>query len=108
MPYSYGFCWFREFEIEWKIEGLSYQEIARRGGGIKYTVEETKKASKERLKKESKERIKEMITHGTTTLEIKSGYGLDEKNEIKILEVINELKKEEKIDIVPTFLFSSH
>ncbi len=98
------FAGYREFEIEWKIEGLSYQEIARRGGGIKYTVEETKKASKERLKKESKERIKEMITHGTTTLEIKSGYGLDEKNEIKILEVINELKKEEKIDIVPTFL----
>ncbi|RLF46806.1 MAG: imidazolonepropionase, partial [Thermoplasmata archaeon] len=98
------FSGYRAFEIEWKIEGLSYKEIAERGGGIAYTVEQTRKASKEKLKKETMERVKEMIKHGTTTAEIKSGYGLDTENEIKMLEVINEIKNNASIDIVPTFL----
>lgn len=98
------FSGYREFEIEWKIKGLSYYEIAKKGGGIWYTVEQTRKASKEELKKETKKRIKEMMQYGTTTIEIKSGYGLDEKNEIKLLEVINEINKEVKVDIIPTFL----
>jgi imidazolonepropionase len=98
------FSGYRAFEIEWKIEGLSYKEIAERGGGIAYTVEQTKRASKEKLKKETMERINEMIKHGTTTAEIKSGYGLDTENEMKMLEVINEIKNDVAIDIVPTFL----
>ena len=98
------FADYRDFEVEWKIEGLSYQEIAEKGGGISYTVEETRRASKERLKKEAMQRIKEMIAHGTTTLEIKSGYGLDKNSEIKMLEVIEELNRKMPIDIIPTFL----
>ncbi len=98
------FSGYREFEIEWKIDGLTYEEISKKGGGIKYTVEKTRKATKEKIKKESMERINEMIKYGTTTIEIKSGYGLDLKNEIKILEVINEIGKEKEIDVIATFL----
>ena len=81
------FSGYRDFELEWKIDGISYKEIAERGGGIGYTVEQTKKASKERLLRETMKRVKEMIKHGTTTAEMKSGYGLDLENEIKMLEV---------------------
>ncbi|MEM2934968.1 MAG: imidazolonepropionase [Candidatus Thermoplasmatota archaeon] len=95
------FAGYRDFEIEWKIEGVSYKEIAERGGGILFTVRETRKASRERIKRESKKRVEEMIKHGTTTAEIKSGYGLDLKNEVKLLQVINEI---DKIDVIPTFL----
>ena len=95
------FSGYREFELEWKIEGMNYQEIASKGGGIWYTVEQTKKASKEKLKEETTKRIREMLKYGTTTAEVKSGYGLDLENEIKILEVINEINA---IDIIPTFL----
>jgi len=94
----------REFELEWKIEGKSYQEIAEMGGGILHTVRETRKASRERLMKETRERLREMLSHGTTTVEIKSGYGLDRKTEIKMLEVVRELRKKEEMDIVATFL----
>lgn len=98
------FAGYRAFEMEWKTEGLSYQEIARRGGGIGYTVRKTKEASAQQLKEESMERVQEMLRHGTTTMEIKSGYGLDMKNELKMLEVIDELHREAPVDIVPTFL----
>ncbi|RLF50398.1 MAG: imidazolonepropionase [Thermoplasmata archaeon] len=97
-----AFAGYRDFEIEWKIAGLSYEEIARRGGGILYTVEETRKASEERIIKEMEERAREMFMHGTTTIEVKSGYGLDKKNEIKLLEAINELKS--NATIIPTYL----
>ena len=95
------FAGYRDFEVDWKIEGLSYKEIAKRGGGISFTVRETRRASKERIRKETEKRIEEMIKHGTTALEIKSGYGLDLKNEIKLLEIINEINR---IDVIPTFL----
>ena len=98
------FAGYRDFEVEWKVEGLSYKEIAEKGGGIAYTVEKTRKASKEKLKEETMERINEMVAHGTTTVEIKSGYGLNAENEMKLLEAINELKEEMLIDIIPTFL----
>lgn len=95
------FAGYRDFEVNWKIEGASYIEIARMGGGINYTVRTTRKASKERIRKETEERIEEMIRHGTTTVEVKSGYGLDLKNELKLLEIINKI---DKIDVIPTFL----
>ncbi|MEM2583202.1 MAG: imidazolonepropionase [Candidatus Thermoplasmatota archaeon] len=95
------FSGYRDFEVDWKIEGASYKEIAGRGGGIIYTVKETRKASKEKIKKETEKRIEEMLSHGTTTVEIKSGYGLDLKNEVKLLQVINEI---DKVDVIPTFL----
>ena len=97
-----AFAGYRDFEIEWKIEGLTYEEIADRGGGILYTVEETRKASKERIKKEMETRAREMFMHGTTTIEVKSGYGLDKKNEIKLLEAINEARS--NATLIPTFL----
>ena len=97
-----AFAGHRDFEIEWKIDGLSYEEIARRGGGILYTVNKTRKASKEKIKREMVERAKEMFFHGTTTIEIKSGYGLDKKNEMKLLEAINEMQS--NATIIPTFL----
>ncbi|MEM1513984.1 MAG: imidazolonepropionase [Candidatus Thermoplasmatota archaeon] len=95
------FSGYRDFEVDWKIEGASYKEIAGRGGGIIYTVKETRKANKEKIKKETEKRIEEMLSHGTTTVEIKSGYGLDLKNEVKLLQVINEI---DKVDVIPTFL----
>ncbi len=94
----------REFELEMKLQGLSYADIAARGGGIHYTVRETRKARKEKLVREAKKRLNTMLTYGTTTVEIKSGYGLDLKNEIKILEAIKKLNESHVIDTVPTFL----
>ena len=79
----------REHELEWKLEGRTYQEILADGGGILRTVEETRKASKEDLQSESFIRLKNAVRHGTTTIEIKSGYGLEKETEIKQLEVAN-------------------
>lgn len=94
----------RDFEVEMKLEGLSYKEIARKGGGIQYTVKLTRKASKETLLEETKERLDRMLLHGTTTCEAKSGYGLDLNNELKILEVYRELNSKHPVDVIPTFL----
>ena len=79
----------REHELEWKLEGRTYQEILADGGGILRTVGETRKASKEDLQNESLVRLKNAVRHGTTTIEIKSGYGLEKETEIKQLEVAN-------------------
>ena len=79
----------REHELEWKLEGRTYQEILADGGGILRTVRETRKASKEDLQSESLVRLKNAVRHGTTTIEIKSGYGLEKETEIKQLEVAN-------------------
>lgn len=92
----------REKEFEMKIQGKTYMEIMEAGGGIYYTVGKTRKASKEKLKKNALETLNKMLLHGTTTVEAKSGYGLDLENEVKSLEVIQELKH--PIDIVPTYL----
>ena len=96
----------REDEYEMRLAGKSYQEIANSGGGIISTVNAVRKASKEMLKEIAFKRIGKFISYGTTTIEGKSGYGLDLNNEIKLLEVINELNSENKnrIDIIPTFL----
>jgi len=93
----------REFEVELKRAGKSYLEIQNSGGGINYTVKKTRAASKETLKEEARARIKNMVIHGTTTAEAKSGYGLNYKTERKMLEAINELDGE-LIELVPTFL----
>lgn len=91
-------------EFEQKLSGVSYREIARRGGGIRYTVRMTRKASKAELKERARHWLRVMASHGVTTVEAKSGYGLDAESEIKILEVIRELDREEEVDLVPTFL----
>jgi len=94
----------RDNEFSMRIKGKTYEEIAKAGGGIISTVKATKKASKAELKKLAKHRINSSIGFGVTTIEAKSGYGLDTKNEIKMLEVIYELNKETPIDVYATFL----
>ncbi len=94
----------REFEIDMKLKGHSYMEILKKGGGIFYTVNETRRATNEELLKQSKKRLDIMISHGTTTCEAKSGYGLDTETELKILEIQKELNDIHPIDIVSTFL----
>ncbi|MFQ6088939.1 MAG: imidazolonepropionase [Candidatus Methanofastidiosia archaeon] len=92
----------REDEFELKISGKSYQEILREGGGIYYTVEKTKKASKEKLKKNALKTLSRMLSFGTTTVEAKSGYGLDLEQELKCLKVMKEI--EHPLDVIPTYL----
>ncbi|MCB0347659.1 MAG: imidazolonepropionase [Bdellovibrionales bacterium] len=91
----------RSTEFELRQQGVSYQEIAKRGGGIKYTVEETRKATEASLKRLAQNSAKDFLRQGVTTLEIKSGYGLDFKNEVKILKTAKSLKGP---DIITTYL----
>lgn len=91
----------RSGEFELRNRGVSYQEIARRGGGILSTVRATRKASPEDLLKTAEERADRFIRQGVTTIEVKSGYGLRLKDELKILEVA---KKIRKARIVTTYL----
>ncbi len=94
----------RAFELEMKLKGASYREIADAGGGIGYTVQCTRDASREELYGQSRRRLDVMLRHGTTTAEVKSGYGLDVETEMKILQVARQLDDAHSIDIVPTFL----
>lgn len=94
----------REFELDMKLKGLSYMDILKKGGGIFYTVSETRKATEENLYSQSKKRLDSMLLHGTTTCEAKSGYGLDTKTEIKILKIQKRLNDVHNIDITSTFL----
>jgi len=92
----------RENELIMKLKGKKYLEILKEGGGIQYTVERTRAASKSKLKKEAEKRLNNMLKNGTTTVEAKSGYGLNRKDEIKSLEILKEMKHD--VDIIPTFL----
>ena len=94
----------REFELDWKLHGLSYMEIKNKGGGIDYTVSHTRKASFDSLYQQSKTRLDNMLSYGTTTCEAKSGYGLNVETEKRILDVQNQLNKDHTIDIISTFL----
>jgi imidazolonepropionase len=94
----------REIEFAMRVEGKSYQEIANAGGGILNTVTATRASTKKELKKVASKHLDAMMRQGTTTVEIKSGYGLDPDSEIKMLEAINELSDEHFMSIVPTFL----
>jgi len=94
----------REFELDMKLKGLSYIDIFKRGGGIFYTVKETRKATSEKLFKESKKRLDKMLSYGTTTCEAKSGYGLNPESELKILNVQKKLNSVQPVDIISTFL----
>jgi imidazolonepropionase len=94
----------REAEFVDKINGLSYEEIARRGGGILNSAEKLRKMNEDELFEAARKRIVEVISHGTTSLEIKSGYGLSFDSELKILRVIRRLKEFFPIPIKATFL----
>jgi len=94
----------REDEFQMRIEGASYMEILKAGGGILRTVRETRKASFEKLVDYGTETLDAMLEHGTTTIEAKSGYGLTTKDELKMLDVIQRLNQLHSVDVVPTFL----
>jgi imidazolonepropionase len=94
----------REKEFVDKIKGLSYEEIAKRGGGILNSAELLRQTSEDELYSQSAERIKEIIALGTGAVEIKSGYGLDTESELKMLRVIKRLKESFPIKIKSTFL----
>ena len=95
---------YRQHEIAMKLAGAGYLDILRAGGGILDTVRKTREASFAELFAKSAAFLDEMLGMGVTTCEAKSGYGLDLENEIKMLEVINELDKAHAVDVVPTFL----
>jgi imidazolonepropionase len=94
----------RAEEFESRLAGASYLEILESGGGILSTVRATRQASLESLKDQTRARIRTMFAHGTTTLESKTGYGLDDETEHKMLQALLELDQEEAPDLVLTYL----
>jgi imidazolonepropionase len=94
----------RDDEFEQRLQGLSYQEITGRGGGINATVARVRQASREELKSEARARLDALLHFGVTTVEVKSGYGLTLADELKCLEVMAELNAEGPLELVPTFL----
>lgn len=99
-----AFAGSRADEFRQKLSGIGYEEIAKKGGGINTTVKAVRSSSFEELVTVIKPRIENFISQGITTLEIKSGYGLNFDNERKLLQIINFLNEIYPIDIVPTFL----
>lgn len=99
-----AFAGSRANEFREKIAGVHYEEIAKRGGGINTTVTAVRNSSLTELVELMKPRVQEFIAQGVTTLEIKSGYGLDFVNEIKLLHAIKIINEIFPIDIVSTFL----
>lgn len=95
---------YRAEEFCWRLSGISYMDIMQRGGGIINTVKATRAASQKELYNEGIKRLNSMLSFGVTTVEGKSGYGLNYETEIKQLEVMDELDRTHPIDIVKTFL----
>ena len=91
-------------EFELKIKGADYLDILAGGGGILSTVRQTRDATKQELVAQTLKRLGKMLAHGTTTAEIKTGYGLDSETEFKMIEVWQELDEKHPIYLVPTFL----
>jgi imidazolonepropionase len=94
----------RAQEFELRLTGVSYDEIARRGGGIVSTVEATRKASEELLYQSAIRRLRSFLSEGVTGIEIKSGYGLDRDTELKMLKVARRLGENCPVDVAATFL----
>jgi imidazolonepropionase len=94
----------RRRELQRRLAGESYASIAASGGGIVATVAATRDASVDALVELAKERLDDMLACGTTTCEIKSGYGLDVPSELRLLEAIRRLNREHAIDVVATFM----
>ena len=98
------FAGYRPEEFDWRLKGDSYLDIHKRGGGILSTVRATRQASAEVLISTARERLDRFLAQGVTTVEGKSGYGLDLATELKQLEVMKALENRHPVDIVPTFL----
>ncbi len=95
---------YRAEEFSWRLRGDDYMDIMNRGGGILSSVRQTKAASKEELYGEGMKRLDSMLSFGVTTVEGKSGYGLDFDTEIKQLEVMQDTDRDHPIDVVKTYL----
>lgn len=98
------FSGYREHEFEERLRGATYKDIATAGGGVKKTVQATRQASQEELFTLTKKRLDKMLRLGTTTVEIKSGYGLSTAEELKMLYALRDLRHTHPMDIVPTFM----
>ncbi|NQZ07900.1 MAG: imidazolonepropionase [Algicola sp.] len=94
----------RAQEFEKRLQGVSYEEISRQGGGIVSTVNETRKADEETLFVAAKDRLNALMAEGVTTVEIKSGYGLDTETEVKMLKVARLLGEHHPATVKTTFL----
>ena len=94
----------RAEEFELRLKGATYEELARRGGGIRSTVAKTRAASEDELYRSARRRLAALAGEGVTTVEIKSGYGLTSESERKMLRVARRLGRESGLDVVATFL----
>jgi len=95
---------YRAEEFSWRLRGDKYMDIMKRGGGIASSVKSTREASKQELMEAGLKRLNSMLSFGVTTVEGKSGYGLDFETEIKQLEVARELNDAHPVDVVRTFM----
>ena len=104
-PHTHAvFAGWRDREWVMRLGGMDYLDVLTAGGGILETVRATRAASQEELVTITKKHLDTMLLHGTTTAEVKSGYGLDFENEVKILKVIEALGEGHPIRLIPTFL----
>ena len=94
----------RANEFEQRLAGASYEEIARAGGGIMATVRATRAASEDALVAQSTPRMRRLLDEGVTTIEIKSGYGLERASELKLLRVARRLAEVDRVDVRTTLL----
>lgn len=94
----------RAHEFEQRLNGASYADIAKAGGGIVSTVRATRAASEEQLFKSASIRLQSLLAEGVTTIEIKSGYGLDVATELKMLRTARKLGESHPVDVVTSFL----
>lgn len=94
----------RAQEFSWRLGGVPYMEIMRRGGGIAQTVKATRAASEEQLIEQALPHLAAMLALGVTTCEVKSGYGLDTETELRQLRAVRELNRLQPVQLVPTFL----
>ncbi len=94
----------REREFAMRVAGSSYEEIAAAGGGIRSSVRDLRTASAERLLEVGRASLDRAFAYGATTVEVKSGYGLELESELKTLRAVRDLDREHPVDVVPTFL----
>jgi len=94
----------RSDEFEAKLRGKTYQELLAEGGGILRTVDATREASEVTLEANLREHLDTMLAHGSTTVEVKSGYGLDVETELKMLSAIDAVAEDHPVDVVATFM----
>ena len=94
----------RSVEFEMRLNGASYEDVARAGGGIISTVSDTRSSSVEDLVKDSLPRVDQLISEGVTLIEVKSGYGLDRETELKMLKAARQIQSERPVRVVTTFL----